>query len=230
MAYVQYFISEINQMTFAGWATIGAAIISTFSALTSIVLKNKLKSLQEKELAELKSRLDLDKSLRIQELDLMNKLMISSVELQNGQQRDAAAEQNRLRSAINEQNFTRVLGNIISLKSSAFDLIEGLQRACEKGHKLDDDDMVDLTHRIIKSSREYRENMKPLFAEIKAEHYTRLESFYKLTATILLDISRTQEERVRSQGKMIVHSDALKGEREFMTRIAGALLRPAYII
>jgi hypothetical protein len=72
--------------------------------------------------------------------------------------------------------------------------------------------------------------MKPLFAEIKDDHYKRLESFYKLTAAILLDISRTQPERQNDKKKMLEYYETLEEEKEFMAKIAGALLRPAYII
>lgn len=201
---------------------IGIAILSFLGVIyTATSVKSTMMKKMKNELKAAMERLELEHENNTEIENL--KAELSRIGAQNELQWE-------LWKNINEKNYFRVLENVTAHKQSALELIEGLISVCINGHKVDDERMVDLTHFIVKSSREYRERMKPLFAEIRSKDYERLKEFYRFQTVILLDISRTQEERALNQERMLQHAIHLENELKYFEKMAGALLRPSLML
>lgn len=132
----------------------------------------------------------------------------------------------KVRLNLNEENWRRVISQMLVVKDRGVEVIDKLSKICSKGHSLDDADLLDETLVAVKAHREFREAMKPLFGVIRSEDYQKLEAFYLYQGNVVLDIERTQQGRVNSQIRMFEHEKNLTREKRWLENMSAHFLQP----
>ena len=190
-------------------------------------------TVHEEKLAKLRSELDAVNAAELRVAQEKHDLRLKDLEQQHAKELaafdariQAYLTAEKVREVLNEANWKRVIDQIRVLKNTGHSLLSALKSICIHGHEVGDQQVLDDTQTIVRLHREFREQMKPLFGEIRSEDYERLNQFHRYQTGILLDIARTQEERRSRIEKMRSHLSHLEQEERFIEAMAGHFLRP----
>ena len=127
---------------------------------------------------------------------------------------------------LNDENWKRVHALILKLDKVGFRTFEHFKKLASHGHHFDDDMLFEAVSVAVNDHQEFKSSVGDLHNQIRAEDFERLRTLHKYLIVVLLDVARTQEERIEKQERMEKHFATLQEHERAFKGMTAEFVQP----
>jgi hypothetical protein len=137
------------------------------------------------------------------------------------------AQNRRIMSVLNEENWRHVLLGLRKLKDTGFAMTASFKLLANQSHtnvSITEELLIEQSLKALQAHEEFRKALSPLRGEVREKDYDELQYLLKYLVIVFLDVGRTVSERTAKKADMAAHeTKIIEHEEKFEALISWAL-------